>query len=76
MIFRFLTLFIFIFHFSILPESPRWLISKQRYHDAELIFQHIAEKNNTHFDPTTYQRFVDEDKKVTTKARYLCLMYT
>ena len=60
----FIFLCCFIIDRSILPESPRWLVSKQRYEDAELIFRHIAEKNKTHFDPETYQRFVREDKKV------------
>jgi len=49
---------------SILPESPRWLISKQRYEEAELIFHRIAERNKTQFDPNKYKQFVTEDKKV------------
>ena len=49
---------------SILPESPRWLISQQRYDDAEILFQHIAEKNKKTFDRETYKQFVNEDKKV------------
>ncbi|CAF3355785.1 unnamed protein product [Rotaria socialis] len=53
----------FIFFYFILPESPRWLVSEQRYDEAELIFHHIAEKNKTHFDPVLYQRFVREDRK-------------
>ncbi|CAF2530630.1 unnamed protein product [Rotaria sp. Silwood2] len=53
----------FIFFYFILPESPRWLISEQRYDEAGSIFHHIAEKNKTHFDPILYQRFVREDKK-------------
>ena len=55
---------IFIIH-SILPESPRWLISKHRYEDAELIFHHIAEQNKVPFNQAAYQRFIKEDKKVT-----------
>ena len=50
--------------FSILPESPRWLISNQRYDEAEVLFHRIAEKNRTHFDPIAYKQFVNEDKKV------------
>ncbi len=63
------TLILFI-DFSILPESPRWLISKQRYDDAKTLLQHIAEKNKTHFDQTTYERFVNEDKKVRIRTKY------
>jgi hypothetical protein len=65
---------LFVDNVSILPESPRWLISEQRYDDAELLLHHIAEKNKTHFDLATYQRFVKDDKKVNTK--YLCLRCT
>ncbi|UJR34158.1 hypothetical protein I4U23_021566 [Adineta vaga] len=53
----------FIFFYFILPESPRWLISKQRYAEAELLFHRIAEQNETRFDPIVYQKFVNEDKK-------------
>jgi hypothetical protein len=55
---------LFTVDFSILPESPRWLISKQRYEDAELLFHRIAEINKKQFDPTIYKRFVNDDKKV------------
>ncbi|CAF1079935.1 unnamed protein product [Rotaria sordida] len=53
----------FIFFYFILPESPRWLISEQRYDEAGSIFHHIAERNKKQFDPILYQRFVREDKK-------------
>jgi len=62
----------FIVYISILPESPRWLIAKQRYDDAESLLYHIAEKNKKKFDRVVYQQFVTEDKKVSTK--YLCLL--
>jgi hypothetical protein len=55
---------LFTVDFSILPESPRWLISKQRYEDAGLLLHRIAERNKKEFNPTTYQRFVNDDKKV------------
>ena len=51
-------------HSSILPESPRWLVSKQRYEDAEILLRHIAERNKTEFNAAKYERFVQEDKKV------------
>ncbi|CAF1400972.1 unnamed protein product [Adineta ricciae] len=53
----------FIFFYFILPESPRWLISNQRYDEAEVLLHRIAEKNRTHFDPIVYKQFVNEDKK-------------
>ena len=54
---------------SILPESPRWLISKQRYSDAESLFRRIAEKNKKPFDETLYQNFVTEDRNVRWSTR-------
>lgn len=53
-----------IFDGSILPESPRWLVSKQRYEDAEILLRHIAERNKKEFNAAKYERFVQEDKKV------------
>ncbi len=69
-------LYYFIINFSILPESPRWLVSRQRYDDAGLLLHHIAEKNKTHFNPETYKRFVSEDKKVSAKIRPMYLIWT
>lgn len=57
-------------NFSILPESPRWLISKQRYKDAERLFHHIAERNKRVFDQRKYQEFVTADKKVIKQLEY------
>jgi hypothetical protein len=65
----------FIIYLSILPESPRWLVAKQRYDDAESLLNHIAEKNKKHFDRTVYQQFVTEDKKVCIRYFYLlCIL--
>lgn len=55
---------VFFFDKSILPESPRWLISKQRYDEAELLLHRIAERNRRQFDANKYKKFVTEDKKV------------
>ncbi|CAF0726177.1 unnamed protein product [Adineta steineri] len=53
----------FIFFYFILPESPRWLISEQRYDEAELLFHRIADRNKKNFDPALYKQFVNDDKK-------------
>ena len=47
-----------------LPESPRWLISKGRYTDAEKVFRQIATTNKTTFDPVAYERLKEEQEKV------------
>lgn len=51
-------------NFSVLPESPRWLISKGHYDQAEKILRQIAKRNNNSFDSIAYQRLVTEEKKV------------
>jgi hypothetical protein len=51
-------------HFSLLPESPRWLISKGYYDEAEKLLRQIAKINDNTFDSIAYQRLVTEEKKV------------
>ncbi|CAF2083479.1 unnamed protein product [Rotaria magnacalcarata] len=53
----------FLFFYFILPESPRWLISKGYYDEAEKILRQIAKTNNNNFDSIAYQRLVTEEKK-------------
>ena len=52
------------FRRSILPESPRWLVAKQRYEEAEELLKKIAARNKTSFNQATYDQFVKEDRKV------------
>ncbi|CAF0825598.1 unnamed protein product [Rotaria sordida] len=53
----------FLFFYFILPESPRWLISKGYYDEAEKILRRIAKTNKNSFNSITYQRLVAEEKK-------------
>jgi len=59
--------------FSILPESPRWLISKGHYDEAEKVFSQIAKTNKNTFDSTAFECLVTEEKKVSNynKEKYM-----
>jgi hypothetical protein len=50
---------------SILPESPRWLISKGRFDEGERVLRNIAKINNREFDLNAYQKVKEEQIKVT-----------
>lgn len=60
---------------SILPESPRWLVAKQRYEDAEELLKKIAAKNKIPFDQAIYDQFVKEDKKVIISLTFTYINY-
>ncbi|XP_046545783.1 organic cation transporter protein-like [Haliotis rubra] len=38
---------LFLTYYWLMPESPRWLISKQRYEEADIILRHAANVNKT-----------------------------
>jgi len=54
----------FLFCLSILPESPRWLISQAKFDQAENILIHIAKTNNRIFDSNAFNQLKQEQIKV------------
>lgn len=57
-----------LFYRSLLPESPRWLISRGHYDRAEKLLREIAKQNKNNFDSIAYQRLVTEERKVIAHA--------
>ncbi|CAF1061135.1 unnamed protein product [Adineta ricciae] len=53
----------FLIVYFLLPESPRWMISKGHYERGEKVLRHIAKINQTSFDSIAYQRLITEEKK-------------
>ena len=50
--------------FSVLPESPRWLVSKGRFADAEKILRRVAVDNKRNFDQVAFAKLKEEQEKV------------
>ncbi|CAF1291039.1 unnamed protein product [Rotaria sp. Silwood1] len=53
----------FLFFYFVIPESPRWLISKGHYEHAERILRRIAKVNGCFFDSNAYGHLINEEKK-------------
>jgi len=55
----------FIFFYFVLPESPRWLISKNRFDKAERVLRRIAVQNQRNFEPRLFAQLKAEQEKNT-----------
>ena len=56
---------------SILPESPRWLVSRGRFDEAEKILRRIAVENKRPFDRDAYQQVKEEHDRVRRTIRFV-----
>lgn len=50
--------------FSLLPESPRWLMSKGKFDRGEEVLRNIAKINHRTFDEELFNRFKREQIRV------------
>ncbi|XP_033740113.1 organic cation transporter protein-like [Pecten maximus] len=63
--------FLFIFYWWFLPESPRWLITKQRYQEANVILQKMAKVNKVAIKRNLLEDMYDEEIKPAGKVWHL-----
>ncbi|XP_054714288.1 organic cation transporter protein-like [Uloborus diversus] len=57
---------IFFLYWTFLPESPRWLVSQERYEEATVIMSKIAEKNGK---PQDYKELLSKLQKLGEKIK-------
>jgi hypothetical protein len=49
-----------IYYFRFIPESPRWLISRQRTDEAKEIIKNTAKFNGRQLDEHLWNRFINQ----------------
>jgi Na+/melibiose symporter-like transporter len=57
-------IFFFFCILSILPESPRWLIAKNRKQEAFEVLKHVAKVNKRHLNEQTWAGFLESEKEI------------
>ena len=53
---------------SFLPESFRWLLTKNRFDDAERVLERISDFNDLPFPREEFNKVIDNSNKAGTKA--------
>lgn len=61
--------------FSMLPESPRWLLSKNQPDKALKILHKVAKTNKKELNTDTWNEMLDEEKNNVTIFYYSILEY-
>jgi len=54
-------------HFSLLKESPHWLIAKGRHNEAVDLFHHIAAVNGKNIPENILERLQEDEEKATSE---------
>lgn len=60
-----------IFYFWLIPESVRWLLSKERYSDATAILQKAARVNQKEISTDVLEKLTVREKQMTTGIAHL-----
>ncbi|XP_048457023.1 solute carrier family 22 member 3-like [Rhincodon typus] len=53
--------FVFLTYYWLMPESPRWLLSRKKYDEAQRILQNVAKRNKKHNFSTDIKTVQIED---------------